>query len=108
VKKNQTVEEEIIVCDTCGANVDIHFYVCKICKKDLCDLCVKKVLLHVEVSPTASYCKQCLEIGKPFINKLKDIGLEFDALRRTLNEQKRTRITPIMEQWKQASSQATE
>lgn len=71
IVETKDIESIEITCDDCGKLITYRSHTCCMCYKDLCEACY-----HVNGSDCYGdyppvYCKDCLDIGKPYIDEMK-------------------------------------
>ena len=95
IVETKNVETIEITCDDCGKILSIHnrSHTCCMCRKDLCEVCYGTYTYAGsgggDYPPV--YCKACLDIGKPYIDKVNEAEKEYEEKSELLEKEWRER-----------------
>lgn len=76
LKEIKPVEIIEITCDDCGYLITYRSHTCCMCHKDLCEACYRTCGGTGDYPPV--YCKDCLDIGKPYIKTMDALEKEYE------------------------------
>jgi len=76
IRETKSVERIEVSCDDCGKLITYRSHTCCMCHKDLCGACYHTWEGTGDYPPV--YCKDCLEIGKPYIDDMNNLEKEYE------------------------------
>ena len=77
LQETKSVERIEVSCDDCGEVIKARSYTCCMCHKDLCGRHYNTYGGFGSDYPPA-YCKDCLGIGKPYIDEMNKLEKEYE------------------------------
>lgn len=76
LQETKSVERIEVSCDACGKLITYRSHTCCMCHKDLCEACYHTWGETGDYPPV--YCKDCLDIGKPYIDDMNKLEKEYE------------------------------
>ncbi len=86
----KVVDEIEVICDDCGKKIEYRSHTCCMCHKDLCEVCYGTYGAGGGDYPPV-YCKDCLDIGKPYIDEMNRLELAYDEKCEALSDEWRAK-----------------